>query len=423
VRGIIELACLPVRHPDTSVWCWHPRQIPLVQPVTWRELQKVGHRRPDKVRMRRFCRSPDIDIRFYDAARVIDVVTVNARAMILVLTNHSKPANRSTVTLAATGYPRWRCPLPGAIEIRFLCPQADDDRWPPRMRFRQVRCHHVCHGAAARQTDERCPKSGQSSKPVHTFDAWPLSSNDTCSGLVWALSDLNRFFTSIDNKGVVFTHGWPGTMRHFTKFHKPPVSHVGRFQSEIVSYGGRNIESGALIQVRFRSFVAKDILPMVGSERSRIFPLCISDSIAFADCNPSIFASGNSRSLVGDLKPRNNTRRFRPVAGMCLVIVRQRAVKRVLPRLKLCRRIITPFGRIGVVKATIIFSPLLIPGTRAIRDEIISARLFADPKNCGHDVRFPRERSRSSSGRRFPDTILTFFGGLDLSGCRIKRDQ
>ena len=107
----------------------------------------------------------------------------------------------------------------------------------------------------------------------------------------------------------------------FAKVHKPPVGHVRLFQPEIVSHGRGDIEASALIQIGFWPFVAKYVLPMVRSEWSCVFPLGISDSIAFADCYPSIFASGNSRTLIRFLKPRNNTRRFSPVARMCFVIV------------------------------------------------------------------------------------------------------
>ena len=120
---------------------------------------------------------------------------------------------------------------------------------------------------------------------------------------------------------------------------------------------------------------------MVRSEWSCVFPLRISDPIAFADRDPSIFASGNSRTLVCLLKPRNNSSpRFRPVASMCFVILRECAVKRVLAWCKFYRDIITPSSRIWVVKTAVVFGPLFVPGTCVIRDEIISTWPFADQK-------------------------------------------
>src|SRR5262245_24162750 len=183
-------------------------------------------------------------------------------------------------------------------------------------------------------------------------------------------------------------------MWHFAKVHKPPVSDVGLFQSEIISHRRGDIEASALIQIGFRPFIAKHVLPVVRAEWSCIFPLRISDPVALADCDPSIFASGNSWTLVRLLKPWNNTRRFRPVASMCFVIVGQCAVKWILLRRKFYRDIITSTGRIRIIETAVAFSPLFIPCTCAIWDEIISTRLFTDPKDCRYDVCFPRERPR-----------------------------
>src|SRR5438552_8887142 len=82
----------------------------------------------------------------------------------------------------------------------------------------------------------------------------------------------------------------------------------------------------------FRTFVAKDILPIIGAERSCVFPLRINRSNPFANRDPSILAGGNAGASVRFLEPRNDARRFRPVTGGCLVIVGKRAVKRILSR-------------------------------------------------------------------------------------------
>ena len=163
------------------------------------------------------------------------------------------------------------------------------------------------------------------------------------------------------------------------------------------------------VQIGFWTFIAKYVLPMVRSEWSCVFPLRISNSIAFADRDPSIFARGNSRTLVRLFEPRNNARRFRPVACMCFVVVGECAVKWVLLRCKFYRDIITPMGRIWVIKTAVAFCPLFVPGTCAIRDEIISTWLFADPKDRCHDVCFPWIRLR---GREVDDFLMR---GLSFS--------
>src|SRR5436190_2930934 len=149
---------------------------------------------------------------------------------------------------------------------------------------------------------------------------------------------------------------------------------------------------------------------MVRSEWSCVFPLRISDSIALANRDPSIFASGNSRTLVRLLKPRNNSRRFWPVASMCFVIVGECAVEWVLPRCEFYRNVITSMDGIWIVKTTVVFGPLFVPGTCAIRDEIISTWLLADPKNSCYYVCFPRTRSRTPNGVGFSDKGFIFLG-------------
>src|SRR5206468_10288179 len=92
------------------------------------------------------------------------------------------------------------------------------------------------------------------------------------------------------------------------------------------------METRASVQIGFRAFVAKDILPIIGAERSCVFPLRINRSIPFANRDPSMLAGGNAGALVRFLEPRNNAGRFRTVTMACLVVVSEGAVKRVVPR-------------------------------------------------------------------------------------------
>ena len=100
---------------------------------------------------------------------------------------------------------------------------------------------------------------------------------------------------------------------------------------------------------------------MIGAERSRVFPLRIDRSIAFADRDPSIFASRNSRALIRFLEPWNNVRGFRSMPGVCLVAVRKRAVKWILPGREFYRGVIAPVAGIGVVKTAVVFSSNFCP--------------------------------------------------------------
>ena len=155
---------------------------------------------------------------------------------------------------------------------------------------------------------------------------------------------------------------------------------------------------------------------MVCPKGSCVFPLRIRDSITFSDRDPAIFASGRSWALVRLLKPRDNTRCFRAVASMCFVIVRERAIKWVLSRCKSYRDIIAPIARIRVVETAVVFCPLFVPRTCAIWDKIVSAWLFADPKDCGYDLSFPRILARRPRGGSFSDEGFVFVSdGFDLS--------
>src|SRR5262249_34381240 len=98
-------------------------------------------------------------------------------------------------------------------------------------------------------------------------------------------------------------------------------------QTEVVPHSGRNIETRAFVQIEFRAFIAKHVLPMVSAKWSCIFPLCISCPIAFADCDPSILGRRDTGVLVRLFKPRNDPRRFGPMASMCFVVVGKCTVK------------------------------------------------------------------------------------------------
>src|SRR2546421_187650 len=100
---------------------------------------------------------------------------------------------------------------------------------------------------------------------------------------------------------------------------------------------------------------------MICAERSGVFPLRIGDAIAFADRHPSPFASGARRSLICFSKPRNNTRRFRPMALPCFVVVGKRAIKRVEPWREVYRNVIAAMSRIRVVHTAVVFRPFLVP--------------------------------------------------------------
>src|SRR5947199_10308191 len=101
---------------------------------------------------------------------------------------------------------------------------------------------------------------------------------------------------------------------------------------------------------------------MVRSERSCVFPLRVSGSIAFADRDPPVFAGRGCWALVGFVKPRHNPSRFGPLTNACLIGVRERAVKWVLPRCARYRYVIAPVRRIWVVNTALVSRTAVVPG-------------------------------------------------------------
>ena len=138
-----------------------------MQSVAGRELEKVGHRGAHKVRMRRFGVAPSIDVGLHDATRIVNIVAIETGAMIFVLTDDLKTANRSAVSFPATGYAGRRSSITSAVEIGFLLLQVHDDRCPAGMTLRQVRCDEVVHSATAAHGHEHRAKRKKLWKSIH----------------------------------------------------------------------------------------------------------------------------------------------------------------------------------------------------------------------------------------------------------------
>src|SRR5439155_11373964 len=165
------------------------------------------------------------------------------------------------------------------------------------------------------------------------------------------------------------------------------------------------IQTGAFVKIGFWPFIAKNILPVISTERAGVFPLRIDCSIAFANGDPSILAGGNGWALVCFVEPGNNTRRFGPMALSRFVIIGKRAVKWVLPRREFYRDVIAATSGIRIVEPAIIFGPFFVPGAYPIGNRIVTTRFLADPKDGCHDVCFPRialSRLRPSCRQQLP---------------------
>src|SRR5438046_2736161 len=123
----------------------------------------------------------------------------------------------------------------------------------------------------------------------------------------------------------------------------------------------RNLPVPPVTLNRFRTFIAKYILPIISAEGSCVFPLRINRSIPLANRNPSILAGGNAGTLVRFLEPWNDAGRFRSMASGGLVIVWEGAVKRILSRRKLYGNQIAPMRGIWIVKSAVTSAPIFVP--------------------------------------------------------------
>jgi len=169
------------------------------------------------------------------------------------------------------------------------------------------------------------------------------------------------FFPIVDYERIIFAVSGPRTARHFAEIYKLPVGYVCFLHSKVIAHSRRNIEAGALVQIRLWAFIAEHVLPVISAERPSIFPLRINGSIAFANGDPSIFAGRNSGTLVRFIEPWNHSRRFRPMTSVRLVVVGKRTVEWILSWGEFYRNIIAATRGIWIVKAAIVLCPLFVP--------------------------------------------------------------
>ena len=153
---------------------------------------------------------------------------------------------------------------------------------------------------------------------------------------------------------------------------------------------------------------------MIGPERARVFPLGVGDLVPFPDRDPAVFAGGNARTLIGLVEPRNYSRRFGPVAVARFVVVRQRALKRVLARGELRRNKIVPMRFLRIVEPAVVLRPVCIPRAGAIWDWIVRGWFFADPENRSDYLFSPREFFTGLVQRRIVARHRRVSNGIDL---------
>src|ERR1700756_1186172 len=113
----------------------------------------------------------------------------------------------------------------------------------------------------------------------------------------------------------------PGSRRHFAEIDKFPIAGVETGKAKVISDCRRDIQAGALVQIRSWSFVTKYILPMIGAERSAVFPLGVTDPIIMPDRNPMTFKNGLAIARECLFKPRYDVLSlWFSVAGLYIIV-------------------------------------------------------------------------------------------------------
>jgi hypothetical protein len=82
-------------------------------------------------------------------------------------------------------------------------------------------------------------------------------------------------------------------------------------------------------------------------------------------------------------------------------------------------------GGIRIIETAVAFCPLFVPRARAIRNQIVSTWLLANPKDRGYDICFPRIKpSTRRDGRVSDDWLILSNKRFSLSSeNRIKPDE
>ena len=208
--------------------------------------------------------------------------------------------------------------------------------------------------------------------------------------------------TTEQDEGVVVAVHCPWSGRDFSELGKSPVTGIFVAETEIIPDGWRNVQTGTLIQIGSRAFVAKDILPVIGAERATIFPLSITNSVPVTNGKPTTFQDGLTIPDIRLLKPRDDLAGFRFGSTAFDVVVGKRDIKRILPGNEVDRNKISSGSGIRAIIASIAIVPIPIPGTTIVRDRVIAARAFTDPEDGGNNSKFPGVAAGTSTQRGFP---------------------
>src|ERR1700757_3478553 len=116
-----------------------------------------------------------------------------------------------------------------------------------------------------------------------------LVSEDNASHVTFVVTRIAVALSAEQDESIIVTVHCPRALCDFAKFDKPPITVVDISKPKIISDCGRDIKAGAAVQVRPRTLIAKDVLPMICAEGAAIFPLSIAGSVTVVNLDPPAF--------------------------------------------------------------------------------------------------------------------------------------
>src|SRR4029077_2509087 len=114
-----------------------------------------------------------------------------------------------------------------------------------------------------------------------------------------------------NHKGIVIAVHRPWTWRYFAEFCELPIACILVTEAQIIANGRGDIQTCALVQIRPRTLVPENVLPMIRAERATIFPLRITNSISVSNRDPPTLENGLALANKSLLEPWNHLARLR----------------------------------------------------------------------------------------------------------------
>lgn len=200
------------------------------------------------------------------------------------------------------------------------------------------------------------------------------------------------FFIRISGRiheGIIRSVERPWAAWNLGKFNEAPVDWKEVPYVEIITNRWGNIDTCAFITGILGTGITEDVIIVGGVEGATIFPLGIANPFIGNDLHPAALADRLSWFWIVAFKPWDHS------GGLLLmhpvvqaIVIGQCDIKGIELWGEVAREISIAVFR--VIVSPEIFLPILIPRGLIVGCWISRCRLFANPKDSGRDIFFPR---------------------------------